>query len=71
MTHARSNVNKGIDWLISRKTCLNRFTNFDVPSEIEIKLQFIVLYYSPKYVAKFCAPVAFIRSFQNFSDINC
>ena len=39
----RSNANKGIDCLISKKTCFNRLTNFEVPSKIEIQLQFIVL----------------------------
>ena len=38
-----SDVNKGIDCLISGKTCLSRLTNFEVFSEVEIQLQFIVL----------------------------
>ena len=32
-----------MDCLISTKTCLNRLNNFEVPSEIEIQLKFIVL----------------------------
>ena len=39
----KSNANKGVDCLISRKTCLKRLTNFKVPSKIEIQLQFIIL----------------------------
>ena len=49
----------------------HELTNFEVPSKIEIQLQFIVLLTKVRNVTRFCALVAFLRTFQNVFNINC
>ena len=65
----RSDVNKGIIWLISRKTCLSRLTNFGVLSDEKIQLQFIVLL--TKIRCEVLCSDRFIRTLQNVFSMNC